>query len=85
MKIPQISYNEFTKLPIKEITNMNESGMSLLVKTPMSTEIVEYKIAPLFGADNSYDRPTKEIIYKLLQLEKDSKEFLLDKWISENK
>lgn len=76
---------DFTKLPVHEVAKDSSSNICLIVDTPHKGEVViEYKkevSGGLFAGPRIEDKLASEIIARLYNLEKESKEFLLDEWV----
>lgn len=75
-----------TRLPVSEIMKTEYEGVSLAVKTPHKGEVIielKRRSYTLFGSLNESEKTTQEIVSELLLLEEESKEFLLDKWLTQ--
>ena len=85
--INKISFQEFTRLQTREVVKADSMATAILVKTPHRGEVgVEYKeiSRPMFGADNSVEKQTIEVIRELVKLEDDSTEHLFKEWLNKN-
>lgn len=82
LTMQRVSFQEFTALPLREIVKPDGSAMAIEVTTPQGIEILDYKVThnPFIGSITQTDKLAQEIIAKLQQLERESRDFLFRQW-----
>lgn len=75
-------FQDATELPLKEVVKFDGPGIAIIVQTPMGEETIDYQQVdnPMFGAARNVEVPASKIIYRLRELERDSKDYLLTQW-----
>lgn len=83
--LPVIFSQKFTKLPLEVVVSTNTLIKKIILDTPMGTkmiELTEEKYSSLFfGNSKKQKRCITKIVKNILEIEQESKDFLLDKWV----
>lgn len=80
-----INYKFYTKLPTEIFNKADKANPVIEVLTPHKGVVfVEIKKVDsgLFRKATEVDRKTVDVISELLELERQAKDYLLDKWVS---
>lgn len=82
-----INYNYYTKLPTRLLVKADNANPVIEVITPHKGGVfVEIKRVDkgLFRRAAEIDKKTDDVISELRQLERESKDYLLNEWITRN-
>lgn len=84
----KIDLQSFTKLPLKIVMVADKQLPDILIKTPhkglVNIDLTSTHIPFIFGSTTETKKHLPQLAAELDALEKESKEFLLDKWIEKN-
>ena len=81
-----INYQEMTRLPVEVLAKADQMSPIIKVTTPTGTVIVELKEVEkgIFRKASMVDVDTRIVLNKLRDLESESMDFLLEKWLETN-
>lgn len=77
--IQKINFQNFTKLPIKELVKTDKEHNEIVVETPHKGQVI---IPMIEGWLFKTEKDAEDIVYQLKTLEYEAMKFLLDNWIS---
>lgn len=80
----KINFQSITKLPLRELVKMNGIGSAILIQTPNKGEVAidTQKVGGFFSRKVT-ERTVSEIGAEIQDLEREAKNYLLDKWINQ--
>lgn len=82
-----INFQNYTKLPVSHLFNSNLMGSHLEIETPTGIKIINLIEIDkgIFKQSSEINVPTQDIISQLANIENEAKDYLLKKWLKENK
>ena len=85
MNTTNINLQEITRLPLKVINVADKSLPDVFIETPMGQKRVKLKEEhyALFGSPSQMERHAPEVMFEIHQIEEESKDYLLSRWLKE--